>query len=35
VYNNHGPSTVGQIVEDVSGLSLSRYVRERISNPSP
>jgi CubicO group peptidase (beta-lactamase class C family) len=33
VYNNHGPSTVGQIVEDVSGLSLSRYVRERIFEP--
>lgn len=33
VYNNHGPATLGQIVEDVTGLSLSRYVREHIFEP--
>ncbi len=33
VYNNHGPSTLGQLVEDVSGMPLDRYFRERIFEP--
>lgn len=33
VYGNHGPATLGQIVEDVSGLPLERYFRERIFEP--
>jgi CubicO group peptidase (beta-lactamase class C family) len=32
-YTNHGFATVGQIVEDVSGLPLERYFRERIFEP--
>ena len=30
VYNNHGPATVGQIVEDVSGEPLQQYFHEHI-----
>ena len=29
-YSNHGYATLGQIVEDVSGVPLERYFRERI-----
>jgi CubicO group peptidase (beta-lactamase class C family) len=29
-YSNHGFATLGQIVEDVTGLPLDRYLRERI-----
>jgi len=32
-YSNHGFATLGQIVEDVTGLPLERYVRERILEP--
>jgi CubicO group peptidase (beta-lactamase class C family) len=32
-YSNHGFATLGQIVEDVSGLPLERYFRERIFEP--
>jgi CubicO group peptidase (beta-lactamase class C family) len=32
-YSNHGYATLGQIVEDVSGIPLSRYFRERIFEP--
>ena len=32
-YTNHGFATLGQIVEDVSGLPLERYFRERIFEP--
>ncbi len=32
-YSNHGYATLGQIVEDVSGMPLARYVRERIFEP--
>jgi CubicO group peptidase (beta-lactamase class C family) len=32
-YCNHGFATLGQIVEDVSGMSLQRYFRERIFEP--
>lgn len=32
-YGDHGPATLGQIVEDVSGEPLSRYVRERVFHP--
>ena len=32
-YSNHGYATLGQIVEDVSGLPLERYFRERIFDP--
>lgn len=30
IYNNHGPSTVGQVVEDVSGVPLGDYFRRQI-----
>ncbi len=33
VYNNHGPSTLGQLVEDVSGEPLHQYFRENIFEP--
>ena len=33
IYNNHGPATVGQIVEDVSGQPLDRYLRENVFDP--
>jgi CubicO group peptidase (beta-lactamase class C family) len=32
-YSNHGFATLGQIVEDVSGLSLRRYLRRHIFDP--
>jgi CubicO group peptidase (beta-lactamase class C family) len=32
-YTNHGPATLGQIVEDVSGEPLARYLREHIFGP--
>ena len=32
-YTNHGLATVGQIVEDVSGVPFDRFVRERIFEP--
>jgi CubicO group peptidase (beta-lactamase class C family) len=33
VYNNHGPATLGQLVEDVTGLPLSLVFRQRILDP--
>ena len=32
-YSNHGFAALGQIVEDVSGQPLDRYLRERIFDP--
>ncbi len=32
-YGNHGPATLGQIVEDVSGEPLASYFREHIFSP--
>lgn len=32
-YSNHGFATLGQIVEDVSGVPLDRYLRENIFAP--
>jgi CubicO group peptidase (beta-lactamase class C family) len=32
-YGDHGPATLGQIVEDVSGTSLDRYFREHVFGP--
>jgi CubicO group peptidase (beta-lactamase class C family) len=32
-YTDHGPATAGQIVEDVSGLPLDRYLREHVFHP--
>jgi CubicO group peptidase (beta-lactamase class C family) len=32
-YADHAPATLGQIVEDVSGTSLSRYLREHVFEP--
>ena len=32
-YTNHGFATLGQIVEDVSGLALEPYFRERVFEP--
>jgi CubicO group peptidase (beta-lactamase class C family) len=32
-YGNHGPATLGQLVEDVTGLTLAGYFRERIFEP--
>ena len=32
-YSNHGFATLGQIVEDVSGLALDRYFREHLFGP--
>jgi len=32
-YSNNGYATLGQIVEDVSGLPFGRYLRERIFGP--
>jgi CubicO group peptidase (beta-lactamase class C family) len=32
-YSNHGFATLGQIVEDVSGIPLGRYLRERVFGP--
>lgn len=33
VYGNHGFATLGQLVEDVSGMPLHRYLREGIFEP--
>ena len=33
IYNNHGPATLGQIVEDVTGESLDRYLRAHLFEP--
>jgi CubicO group peptidase (beta-lactamase class C family) len=33
MYTNHGFATLGQMVEDVSGMSLARYLREHIFGP--
>lgn len=33
VYSNHGPATLGQIVEDVSGQTLADYFQEYIFAP--
>jgi CubicO group peptidase (beta-lactamase class C family) len=33
VYSNHGFAALGQIVEDVSGQPLDRYLRERVFEP--
>ena len=32
-YSNHGFATLGQIVEDVSGIPLDRYLREHVFEP--
>jgi CubicO group peptidase (beta-lactamase class C family) len=32
-YSNHGFATLGQIVEDVSGVPLDRYLREHVFDP--
>jgi CubicO group peptidase (beta-lactamase class C family) len=32
-YSNHGFATLGQIVEDVSGIPLRRYFREQVFGP--
>jgi CubicO group peptidase (beta-lactamase class C family) len=32
-YSNHGFATLGQIVEDVSGMPLARYLREHVFDP--
>ena len=32
-YTNHGFATLGQIVEDVSGVPIERYLRERVFEP--
>jgi CubicO group peptidase (beta-lactamase class C family) len=32
-YTNHGFATLGQLVEDVSGEPLARYLRERVFDP--
>jgi CubicO group peptidase (beta-lactamase class C family) len=32
-YSDHGPATAGQIVEDVSGQPLDRYLREHVFQP--
>ncbi len=32
-YADHGPATLGQIVEDVSGSSLNHYLREHVFEP--
>jgi CubicO group peptidase (beta-lactamase class C family) len=32
-YGDHGPATLGQIVEDVSGRPFDRYLREHIFEP--
>ena len=32
-YSNHGFATLGQLVEDVSGMPLDRYLRERLFEP--
>ncbi|MGE5292732.1 MAG: serine hydrolase domain-containing protein [Micromonosporaceae bacterium] len=32
-YTDHGPATLGQIVQDVSGQPLDRYLREHVFQP--
>ena len=32
-YSNHGFATLGQIIEDVSGIPFERYLRERLFDP--
>ncbi len=32
-YSGHGSATLGQIVEDVSGIPFDRYLRERVFTP--
>ena len=32
-YSNHGFATLGQIVEDVTGVPFDRYLRERVFDP--
>jgi CubicO group peptidase (beta-lactamase class C family) len=32
-YSNHGFATLGQIIEDVSGMPLERYLREHLFSP--
>jgi CubicO group peptidase (beta-lactamase class C family) len=32
-YSNHGFATLGQIIEDVTGMPLDRYLRERVFRP--
>jgi CubicO group peptidase (beta-lactamase class C family) len=32
-YSNHGFATLGQIVEDISGVPLDRHLRERVLRP--
>jgi CubicO group peptidase (beta-lactamase class C family) len=32
-YGNHGPATLGQIVADVTGVPLDRYLREHVFGP--
>jgi CubicO group peptidase (beta-lactamase class C family) len=32
-YSNHGFATLGQIVEDVSGIPFERYLREQVFEP--
>jgi CubicO group peptidase (beta-lactamase class C family) len=33
MYTNHGFNTLGQVVEDVSGMPLARYLREQVFEP--
>jgi CubicO group peptidase (beta-lactamase class C family) len=33
-YGDHGPATLGQIVEDVSGTSLNHYLHEHVFEPT-
>jgi CubicO group peptidase (beta-lactamase class C family) len=33
VYTNHGFATLGQVVEDVSGVPIERYLREHVFEP--
>lgn len=33
VYGNHSPATLGQVVEDVTGMPLGSYVRGHIAEP--
>jgi CubicO group peptidase (beta-lactamase class C family) len=33
VYGNHGPASLGQLVEDVTGDTLARYLRDHVFEP--
>jgi CubicO group peptidase (beta-lactamase class C family) len=33
VYTNHGPAVLGQLVADVTGMPLARYLREHVFDP--